>query len=112
MRHKGNGGMSDWEFIRAARVEQVECEQSHDVVIKVALAMDNTRSVINIRLDAWEVGEDFRDVCVAAYETSWPNASVKSFTATLFQAFVQLTRLVEDSKRDVEGRRAERIKAR
>jgi hypothetical protein len=92
--------MSDWEFIRAARIEQRECEQAHDVAWGVSLRMDNERSVINISMSAWEVGPDLVDRRLAYYETSWPNANVQTFPCCLFQAAVRLTRLVEDSRRD------------
>jgi hypothetical protein len=97
---KGKSSYSDWEFIRAARVEQRECEQAHDVAWEISLRMDNERSVIGIKMCAWEVGPDLVDRRLACYETSWPNARVQTFPACLFQAAVSLTRLVEDSRRD------------
>jgi hypothetical protein len=95
-----NAAMSDHEFIRAARIEQRECELAHDVAWRVSLGLDHKRSVVNIEMEAWEIAEDLSESKLAAYSTSWPNAHVQTFPCCLFQAAVQLTRLVEDSKRD------------
>ena len=96
----GKAGMSDWEFIRATQVERRECQASHDCVWKVELGIEETRSVVLIRIVAYEVDADGAQRQFAAYETTWPNAQVQTFTACLFQAAVRLTRLVEDSRRD------------
>lgn len=92
--------MSDYEFIRATQIEARECESAHDVAWNINLALDGRRSVINIRLEAREVDAEGGDRQLAAYSTEWPNAYVQTFPACLFQAAIQLTRLVEDSRRD------------
>ena len=103
------GAMSDHEFIRAARIEQRECELAHDVAWRVRLSLDHKRSVVNIDLEAWEIAPDLSESKLAAYSTSWPNAYVQTFPCCLFQASVQLTRLVEDSKRDLALESAKRL---
>jgi hypothetical protein len=101
MRSKSSSSMSDHEMIRAFHVEQRECELAHDVGWRTTITPDDRRSVLTIRLEAWEVGDPYSSgVPLAAFETSWPNAQVYSLTACLFNAAVKLTRLVEDSKRD------------
>lgn len=92
--------MGDWEFIRAAQIEARECETSYDVAIQRVIELDERRSVVRMRLTAHEVAPEGAQAPLCAYETEWPNARVQSFTACLFQAHVQLTRLVEDSRRD------------
>lgn len=108
MKGRANGARSDWEFIRAAQIERRECQSAHDVAVKLELGLDEVRSVISITAIAYEVAEMGEQVVLAKYSTSWPNASVQTFTACLFQATVQLTRLVEDSRRDDALRRAMR----
>lgn len=100
MKGRSNGAHSDWEFIRAAQIERRECQQAHDVSIKLELGLDEVRSVILISAVAYEVAEMGQQVVLAKYVTSWPNAHVQTFTACLFQAAVKLTRLVEDCRRD------------
>lgn len=92
--------MSDYEFIRAAQIEQRECEKAHDVAWKVSIGLDEQRSVLNIRLEARQIAPNGLDEQLSAYSTQWPNAQVQTFPACLFQAAVRLTRLVEDSRRD------------
>lgn len=101
MRKPLGNGMGDHEMIRAFHVEQRECELAHDVVWSTVIQPNDTRSVLDITLRAYEVGrigEPEQPLCT--YRTSWPNAQVYSFTACLFNAAVKLTRLVEDSKAD------------
>lgn len=101
MRSKGSSAMSDHEMIRAFHVEQRECELAHDVAWRTVIQPDDQRSVLTIRLEAYEVGRiGEREVPLAVYATSWPNAQVYSFTACLFNAAVKLTRLVEDTRAD------------
>jgi len=98
--------MSDHEMIKAFHIEQRDCELNHDVAWVTKCSPDDRRSVLNIRLEAWEVGDPYRTgQPLCAFETSWPNAQVYSFTACLFNAAVKLTRLVEDSLSDrIKGR--------
>lgn len=93
-------GMGDWEFIRATQIERRECQAAHDCAWKVELGIEETRSVVVIRIVAYEVAADGAQKQFAAYETVWPNGQVQTFPACLFQAAVRLTRLVEDSRRD------------
>lgn len=109
MSTRRNAAMSDHEFIRAARIEQRECELAHDVAWRVRLGLDEKRSVVNIEMEAWEVAEGPSESKLAAYSTSWPNAFVQTFPCCLFQAAVQLTRLVEDSKRDLALQSTKRL---
>jgi len=98
---KKGSTMSDHEMIRAFHIEQRECEAAHDVAWKTVIQPDNQRSVLRIRLEAYEVADPgVVEKPLAAYETTWPNAQVYSFTACLFNTAVKLTRLVEDSRRD------------
>lgn len=97
-----NGGMSDHEFIRAFQIEQRECEMSHDVAWRTIIVPDDRLGVLNIRLEAFEVGiPGAFEKPLCSYQTSWPNVQVMSFTSCLFNAAVRLTRLVEDSRRDL-----------
>jgi hypothetical protein len=106
MQRKNGSVMSDHEMIRAYHREQRDCELNHDVGWITKCWPDDKRSVINIRLEAWEVGDPYAEGApLAAFETSWPNAQVYSFTACLFNAAVKLTRLVEDSLRDRQRQR-------
>jgi len=108
MSRKMGSSMSDWEFIRATQVERRECQSNYGVAWKIDLGLEEGRSVIYLRMTAYEIGSIGEDVQLAKYETSWPNAQVQTFPACLFQAAVRLTRLVEDSRRDEELMRAKR----
>lgn len=96
---KGRNGMIDWEFIRAAQLEARELEREHNVRVTCALSIASPRSVIEVRTVAWESGDDGQQRQLAAYAREWPSAQTETFGATIFQAFVQLTRLVADSRR-------------
>lgn len=106
------GAMSDWEFIRAAQIERRECERSHDVAWKVVIGLGNPRSVVDVCLEAYEPAEGGGERLLCRYATEWPNVRAQTFAACVFQASVQLTRLVEDSKRDEALSRTERREAR
>lgn len=96
---KIKGGASDHEFLRAARVEKLECERNHNVTVSCVLWVDDTRSVLNVSVSAYKRGAEAESPPLCRYEVSWPNCYVQSFTACLFQAHVKLHRLVEDSIR-------------
>lgn len=102
MKGTGSSAMSDHEMIRAFHIEQRSSEAAHDVAWRVLITPDDRRSVINIRLEAHEVGAPGEETKpLAAYVTSWPNAQVYSFTACLFNSAVKLTRLLEDTRVDL-----------
>lgn len=96
---KGKNGMIDWEFIRAAQLEARELEREHNVRVTCALQIASPRSVVEVRTVAWEVSSDGKERQLAAYSREWPSSQTETFGATIFQAFVQLTRLVADSRR-------------
>jgi hypothetical protein len=96
---KGRNGMIDWEFIRAAQLEQRELEREHNVKVSFSLSLASPRSVIELRATAWEQTKDGAPRQLASYVREWPSASVEAFGAAIFQTFVQLTRLVQDSRR-------------
>lgn len=100
MPKKANGGQSDWEYIRAAQVERRECQLAHNVAWSIGIHLDDVRSVVGISMVAWEIAPGGDQVQLCRYATSWPNAQVQTFPACLFNAAVQLTRLVEDARRD------------
>lgn len=100
MATKRHGAMTDWEFIRAAQVEVRECELNHDVAIKIELGLDTRRPVVGIVVSAYEVAGGGAQERLCRYSTEWPNSYVQTFTACLFQACIQLERLVQDSRRD------------
>jgi len=97
---RNRGAQSDWEFIRAAQIERRECQSAYDVAIKLELGLEELRSVISITASAYTVAEMGEQALLCRYSTTWPNAQVQTFPACLFQAAVQLSRLVEDSRRD------------
>jgi hypothetical protein len=100
--------MSDYEFIRAAQIEKRETETSHDVHVRLDIGLDARRSVVVLRAVAYEVDIPPGEKQLAAYQHEWPSAKAETFGAALFQTLVRLTRLVEDSRRDEETRRAQR----
>lgn len=112
MGRKIGGSLSDWEFIRAAQIERRECERAHDVAWKVVIGLGNPRSVVDICLEAYEPAAGGGEELLCRYVTSWPNVQVQTFAACVFQAAVQLTRLVEDSRRDDALVSTKRIAAR
>lgn len=100
MGYKVNRMGGDWEFLRAAHVEQRETERCHNVAITIELAFQTPRSVVAVRTIAYEVAENGAQSQLCAYSHEWPSAKVETFGAAIFQALVRLTRLVEDSRRD------------
>lgn len=103
MSAKPRSAMSDYEFIRAARDERRECERDYNVIVSTVIWIDTKRCVLELSLMAHQPAADPGGPPLAAYKTSWPNASTQSFTCCLFQAYVQLRRLVEDSLRPLMG---------
>lgn len=97
-KHGRIGG--DWEFLRAAHVEQRETERCHNVAITIELAFQTPRSVVAVRTVAYEVAENGSQSQLCAYSHEWPSSKIETFGAAVFQALVRLTRLVEDSRRD------------
>lgn len=96
---KRGSTMIDWEFLRAAQLEARELEREYNVKVTSAVTLASPRSVIELRTTAWETGEDGQPRQLASYTREWPSAQVEAFGAAVFQAFVQLTRLVQDSRR-------------
>lgn len=96
---KRSNGMIDWEFLRAAQLEQRELEREYNVKVTFTLTLASPRSVIELRTTAWEDDGSGSPRQLASYTREWPSASVEAFGAAVFQAFVQLTRLVQDSRR-------------
>jgi len=52
---KLRGGQTDWEFIRAAQIERRECQREHHCTWVIGLGLDDLRSVVTIRVVAYEL---------------------------------------------------------
>lgn len=100
MSRKNGYGHGDVEYLRAAITQKEHTENEHDVVVVATIGVCRSPYVLSVRLEAWTKGEEAAQASLCSYETTWPNASTTGWCATLFQAYVKLDRLVEDSMRD------------
>jgi len=102
MSSKTAGAYGDYEYLRAAITQKESTEDEYGVVVTSAINLCRSPYVLLVRLEAWTKGEDTAQTALCSYEVTWPNATVAGWCATLFQAYVKLDRLVEDSKRDFD----------
>jgi len=102
MSTKSKNPFADTEYVRAARIEREECCKTFSVAVFQHICTSTRPDRIIIRLEAFRLTECYtNERAFAAYETEWPNVQGTAFSATLFNASVKLTRLVEDSLRDL-----------
>lgn len=101
MSSKGNNPYADSEFLRAAVTQKEHTESEHSVVVDTVISLRRSPCVLVVRVSARSklAQEADRELC--SYTVEWPNAGTVSWTATLFQAYVKLDRLVEDSRMDL-----------
>jgi len=102
MSSKQKNPYADTEFIRAHNIEVRECQSAYAVGITQCITPACRPDRIEILLKAYEagsVGVERRLLCL--YKADWPDAEGRSFSAALFRAAVQLTRLVQDSRSDL-----------
>jgi hypothetical protein len=100
MSSKGGNPYGDYEFLRAAMVQKEETERGHDVVVTTTISLRRSPCVLLVRVEAKEARAKDADRPLCSYEVEWPNAGTVGWCATLFQAYVKLDRLVEDSRTD------------
>lgn len=103
MSSKPGGAYADSEFLRAAITQKEHTENEHSVVVRTTISLRRSPCVLLVRVEAWEARKSYSETALAAYTVEWPNAGTVGWTATLFQAYVKLDRLVEDSRRDSEA---------
>jgi len=94
---------ADYEFLRSATAQKEYTENEYDVVVRTTITLRRSPCVLVVRVEAWEARKSYAEKALAAYTVEWPNAGTVGWTATLFQAYTKLDRLVEDSRMD-EGR--------
>lgn len=94
--------MGDHEYLHSAIVQKRHTEAEHDVITATDISMHSTRCVMVVRLAAYEYldGKPLRKVC--GYEFEWPNAYRVSWAGALFNAYVKLDQLVEESLMEAE----------
>jgi hypothetical protein len=100
MSSKPRGANSDYEYLRAASDQKEHTENEHGVLVTATVRLLSRPSVCSVSLEAWTKGEERAQAPLCSYTSSWPNATVVSWPAFLFQCYVKLDRLVEDSSRD------------
>lgn len=102
MSRKGGNPLGDHEYLHSAIVQKRHTEEEHEVVTAADISMHSTRCVMIVRLAAYEcvAGKPLHRLC--GYEFEWPNANVVSWAGALFNAYVKLDQLVEESRMDVE----------
>ena len=93
---------ADYEFLRSATAQKEYTENEHDVVVRTAIALCRSPCVVVVRVEAWEACAEKAERMVAGYTCEWPNATTTGWTATLFQAYVKLDGLVEESRLSAE----------
>jgi len=103
MSSKGGSPYADSEFLRAAVTQKEHTENEHEVVVRTTISLRRSPCVLLVRVEAWEARKSLAEKALAAYTVEWPNAGTVGWAATLFQAYVKLDRLVEDSRMD-EGK--------
>lgn len=102
MSSKNGSAYADYEYLRAAVTQKEHTEHEYDVVVVTTITLRSSPFVLVVSIEARTAREGERDDHLALYQTEWPNASTTGWAATLFQAYVKLDRLVEDSRRDYE----------
>lgn len=100
MSNKGKNAYGDYEYLRSAVTQKEHTENEHGVVVATTIGVCSSPYVLRVRLEAWTKGEDAAQASLCSYEVTWPNATTAGWCATLFQAYVRLDMLVEDSMRD------------
>jgi len=102
MSSKGANPYADSEFLRSAITQKEYTENEYDVVVRTTISLRRSPCVLLVRVEAWEARKSYAENALAAYQAEWPNAGTVGWTATLFQAYVKLDRLVEESRMDAE----------
>lgn len=102
MSSKPGGAYADSEFLRAAITQKEHTESEHAVLVVTTITLRRSPCVLVVSVEAFEARKGEREDHIALYQVEWPNAGTVGWTATLFQAYVKLDRLVEDSRRDYE----------
>ena len=100
MSSKPKAAHGDYEYLRAAIEQKEYTEREHDVVVTTTISLRRSPCVLLVRLEAQEGRAKAADAKLCSYEVEWPNAGTYTWAATLFQAYVRLDRLVEDSRCD------------
>lgn len=103
-KHKGAASYADYEFLRAACVEQAELEKGYNVRVSSSITMRCRVGYLEVVLEAFDEDYSIGDAPLCRYRVEWPNANVASFPGCLYNAHVQLARLVDDRRRDMLGR--------
>lgn len=102
MSRKDSNPYADYEFLRSATTQKEYTEHEHDVVVRTAIALCRSPCVVVVRVEAYEARKGEAERLLAGYTCEWPNATTTGWTATLFQAYVKLDRLVEESRQEAE----------
>jgi hypothetical protein len=100
MSSKNGSGYGDYEYLRAAVTQKEHTEHEFNVVVTAAISLCRSPYVLRVHLEAWAAGQEGAQAPLCSYTVTWPNATTAGWCATLFQAYVKLDRLVEDSSRD------------
>lgn len=102
MSRKTSNPFADSEFVRAFHVERRECEAAYEVKIVTSITTAIKPDRVQIRHEAMDLrvsGADSKPMC--SYTMEWPNVQKMAFSAALFRSAVSMTRLVQDSRRDL-----------
>lgn len=102
MSRQTSGPYADSEFLRAAVAQKEHTENEHECVVRTTISLRRSPCVLLVRVEAWETRKSYSEKALASYVVEWPNAGTVGWTATLFQAYVKLDRLVEDGRMDAE----------
>lgn len=101
MSSKPKNAHGDYEYLRSAIKEKEVLEDEHDVLVTATIRLCGSPCSLRIRLEAWDKDQSpATQAPLCSYEVHWPNAGTLSWPATVFNAYVRLSRLVEDCRRD------------
>lgn len=93
---------ADHEYLHSAVVQKRSTENEYDCLVSTDISVHSTRCVLLVKVTAYEAVKQKALSKIASYEFEWPNAGTVGWTASLFNAYVKLDRLVEESLMDAE----------
>jgi len=97
MSSKSGAGTGDYEYLRSAIIEKEHIESEYCVVAYTTISLRSRPSVLVIRSEVRRRCEGLSVAPLCAIEAEWPNATVVSWPAFLFQHYVRLERMVSEA---------------
>jgi len=92
----------DYEYLRSLNIEKEAVENEHHVLVATTISLRDSPYRLCVRLEAWDSDSpETQQGPLCSYEGHWPNEQAISWPAFLFRSMVGLSRLVEDSRRDL-----------